>query len=104
MAPAAWVRRLVTLCDQALANPYSVIKIVLEDELGLSVDELFERFDADPLGSASIAQVFVLVSCTMEEQIKAWFVLLVEMFCPFPSICLSKKESFPLLPLYSLVQ
>ncbi|KAL6584277.1 hypothetical protein OROMI_003566 [Orobanche minor] len=57
LAPAAWVRRLVTLCDQAPANPYSVIKIVLEEELGLSVDELFERFDADPLGSASIAQV-----------------------------------------------
>ncbi|KAL6497212.1 hypothetical protein OROGR_029141 [Orobanche gracilis] len=57
LAPAAWVRRLVTLCDQAPANPYSVIKIVLEEELGLTVDELFERFDADPIGSASIAQV-----------------------------------------------
>ncbi|KAL7139545.1 hypothetical protein ABFS83_09G059700 [Erythranthe nasuta] len=57
LAPAAWVKRLVTLCDQAPATPYSVVKVVLEKELGRSIDELFERFDADPLGSASIAQV-----------------------------------------------
>ncbi|XP_019159572.1 PREDICTED: uncharacterized protein LOC109156165 isoform X3 [Ipomoea nil] len=57
LAPAAWVRRLVTLCDQAPATPYSVIKVVLEKELGRSVDDLFERFDVEPLGSASIAQV-----------------------------------------------
>ncbi|CAI9113035.1 OLC1v1013564C3 [Oldenlandia corymbosa var. corymbosa] len=57
LAPAAWVRRLVTLCDQAPATPYDVIKVELEKELGQSFDELFERFDANPLGSASIAQV-----------------------------------------------
>ncbi|XP_031092886.1 uncharacterized protein slr0889-like isoform X1 [Ipomoea triloba] len=57
LAPAAWVRRLVTLCDQAPATSYSVIKVVLEKELGQSVDDLFERFDVEPLGSASIAQV-----------------------------------------------
>ncbi|GER31990.1 protein kinase superfamily protein [Striga asiatica] len=57
LAPAAWVRRLVTLCDQAPGTPYNVIKNVLEKELGQSVEELFERFDVHPLGSASIAQV-----------------------------------------------
>ncbi|KAI3454972.1 hypothetical protein Pfo_011635 [Paulownia fortunei] len=57
LAPAAWVRRLVTLCDHAPATPYNVMKVVLEKELGQSVDEIFERFDVDPLGSASIAQV-----------------------------------------------
>lgn len=63
LAPAAWVRRLVTLCDQAPATPYHVIKVVIEKELGQSIDEVFERFDADPLGSASIAQVFFI--CTL---------------------------------------
>ncbi|XP_027122972.2 uncharacterized protein [Coffea arabica] len=57
LAPAAWVRRLVTLCDQAPATPYNVIKAELERELSQSVDELFDTFDANPLGSASIAQV-----------------------------------------------
>nr|XP_016489287.1 PREDICTED: uncharacterized protein slr0889-like [Nicotiana tabacum] len=57
LAPAAWVKRLVTLCDQAPATPYNVVRAVLEKELGQSIDELFEYFDKDPLGSASIAQV-----------------------------------------------
>ncbi|XP_073048487.1 uncharacterized protein [Primulina eburnea] len=57
LAPTAWVRRLVTLCDQAPATQYNVVKAVLEEELGQSMDELFERFDVNPLGSASIAQV-----------------------------------------------
>ncbi|KAL3512599.1 hypothetical protein ACH5RR_025316 [Cinchona calisaya] len=57
LAPAAWVRRLVTLCDQAPATPYNVVKAELERELGRSVDELFETFEVNPLGSASIAQV-----------------------------------------------
>ncbi|XP_074287861.1 uncharacterized protein LOC141613019 isoform X1 [Silene latifolia] len=57
LAPAAWVRRLVTLCDQAPATPYDVVQLVLEKELGRSVDEVFDSFDTIPLGSASIAQV-----------------------------------------------
>ncbi|CAL5374231.1 unnamed protein product [Camellia sinensis] len=54
LAPAAWVRRLVTLCDQSPATPYDVIRVVLEKELGQSVDGLFKRFEVNPLGSASI--------------------------------------------------
>ncbi|KAI7980411.1 hypothetical protein LOK49_Contig152G00005 [Camellia lanceoleosa] len=54
LAPAAWVRRLVTLCDQSPATPYDVIRVVLEKELSQSVDGLFERFEVNPLGSASI--------------------------------------------------
>jgi len=57
LAPAAWVRRLVTLCDQAPATPYEVVQGVLEKELGRGVNEIFETFDQSPLGSASIAQV-----------------------------------------------
>ncbi|KFK29020.1 hypothetical protein AALP_AA7G078300 [Arabis alpina] len=57
MAPAAWVRKLVTLCDQAPATPFDAIRVVLEKELGKSIDQVFETFDDKPLGSASIAQV-----------------------------------------------
>lgn len=57
LAPAAWVRKLVTLCDQAPATPFHTVKSVLEKELGQSIDDVFERFDLEPLGSASIAQV-----------------------------------------------
>ncbi|CAN8325812.1 unnamed protein product [Cochlearia groenlandica] len=57
LAPAAWVRKLVTLCDQAPATPFDAVRLVLEKELGKSIDEVFETFDDKPLGSASIAQV-----------------------------------------------
>ncbi|XP_023639271.1 uncharacterized protein LOC17875610 isoform X1 [Capsella rubella] len=57
MAPAAWVKKLVTLCDQAPATPFDAIQLVLEKELGKSIGEIFETFDEKPLGSASIAQV-----------------------------------------------
>ncbi|KAI4374604.1 hypothetical protein MLD38_012583 [Melastoma candidum] len=57
LAPGAWVRRLVTLCDQAPATSYDVVKLLIEKELGQSLDDTFERFDMHPLGSASIAQV-----------------------------------------------
>ncbi|MED6135776.1 hypothetical protein PIB30_049730 [Stylosanthes scabra] len=57
LAPAPWVKRLVTLCDQSPATPYQTLKIVLEDELGRDINDIFERFDLEPLGSASIAQV-----------------------------------------------
>ncbi|XP_027917269.1 uncharacterized protein LOC114176426 [Vigna unguiculata] len=57
LAPAAWVKRLVTLCDRAPPTPFDVMKLVLENELGQGIDDVFERFDVEPLGSASIAQV-----------------------------------------------
>ena len=61
LAPAAWVRRLVTLCDRAPATPFDAIQPVLEKELGQSVGGIFERFDVEPIGSASIAQVLLHV-------------------------------------------
>ncbi|KHG26111.1 hypothetical protein F383_04466 [Gossypium arboreum] len=57
LAPAAWVKRLVTLCDQAPATPFDAVQLVLEEEFGRSISEIFENFDVNPLGSASIAQV-----------------------------------------------
>ncbi|CAN6464287.1 unnamed protein product [Victoria cruziana] len=57
LAPAAWVKRLVTLCDRAPPTPFDVVQTVLEEELGGSFRDLFERFDETPIGSASIAQV-----------------------------------------------
>ncbi|KAI3499526.1 hypothetical protein L1887_35327 [Cichorium endivia] len=57
LAPAAWVRKLVTLCDEAPRTPSNVVRLVLEKELGKSIEEMFERFEWDPIGSASIAQV-----------------------------------------------
>lgn len=48
---------LVTFCDQAPPTPYEVGQSVLEKELGQGIGELFDKFDENPLGSASITQV-----------------------------------------------
>jgi aarF domain-containing kinase len=57
LTPLAWVKRLVVLCDQAPQTPFATVVKVLEQELGRPVDDVFERFEVEPLGSASIAQV-----------------------------------------------
>ncbi|CAA6664171.1 unnamed protein product [Spirodela intermedia] len=45
LAPAAWVRRLVTLCDRAPATPFEVVQKILEEDLGQSFSMMFEKFD-----------------------------------------------------------
>uniref|UniRef100_A0A0E0JSE4 ABC1 atypical kinase-like domain-containing protein n=1 Tax=Oryza punctata TaxID=4537 RepID=A0A0E0JSE4_ORYPU len=57
LAPMAWVKSLVTLCDKAPATPIDVVRDVVEKQFGKSFDDIFECFDVEPVGSASIAQV-----------------------------------------------
>ncbi|GBG71068.1 hypothetical protein CBR_g8367 [Chara braunii] len=57
MVPAAWVKRLSRLHDQAPATPFSAVKEIVETELGANMNLLFDSFCEEPLGSASIAQV-----------------------------------------------
>jgi aarF domain-containing kinase len=59
LAPMAWVKRLVTLCDKAPATPFDVVREVVEKQFGQNFDDIFECFDVEPVGSASIAQVRV---------------------------------------------
>lgn len=57
LAPNAWVKRLVTLCDDAPATPFEAVQFLLEKELERKPNEIFERFERIPIGSASVAQV-----------------------------------------------
>ncbi|XP_062207826.1 uncharacterized protein LOC133909421 [Phragmites australis] len=57
LAPMAWVKRLVMLCDKAPATPFDVVRDVVDKQFGKNFDEIFEFFDVEPVGSASIAQV-----------------------------------------------
>lgn len=47
---------LETICDNTNTLPFSEIKKILEEQYG-DLDELFERIDEIPIGSASISQV-----------------------------------------------
>ncbi|KAJ7524682.1 hypothetical protein O6H91_17G016100 [Diphasiastrum complanatum] len=57
LAPMAWVKKLVVLCDDAPQTSYAMVQTVLEAQLGKPMHEIFDRFDEKPLGSASVAQV-----------------------------------------------
>ncbi|KAI3695236.1 hypothetical protein L1987_78228 [Smallanthus sonchifolius] len=63
-----WVRKLVTLCNQIPVTPSNVVRLILENELCKIIDDMFERFDWDPIGSASIAQVHQVGSSSEAER------------------------------------
>ena len=43
--------------DQVPAEPFSIVKQIVEEDLGCKLHEVFHRFDQQPLAAASIAQV-----------------------------------------------
>jgi ubiquinone biosynthesis protein len=58
LLPAEMIAALQTLQDAVKAVPWEGMVGVLRDELGPSWEELFARFETEPLGTASIAQVY----------------------------------------------
>lgn len=56
--PPAWCEELALLRSQAKAADESVMRPVVEEELGAPVEELFATFDWTPLAAASIGQVY----------------------------------------------
>ena len=57
MLPEEYLTALSRLQDQVKPLPFETIKATIEQELGDSVDVLFEFFDEEPLASASLGQV-----------------------------------------------
>lgn len=57
LVPEEFVIEFSKLHDQVSPLPFSTIEQVLKEEFGDQLYELFESFDPQPLGSASIAQV-----------------------------------------------
>ncbi len=57
LLPAAYVKALSTLQDQAPVIPFADVKQVVEAGLGRPLDELFAVFDEEPLATASIGQI-----------------------------------------------
>jgi ubiquinone biosynthesis protein len=55
--PEAFRAELEGLQDQVPPRPYEEIAARIEEELGGTVDELFERFAREPIASASLGQV-----------------------------------------------
>jgi ubiquinone biosynthesis protein len=55
--PADIVQELVKLQDHVSPLDFAVVGEVIQQELGLTIDQAFETFEAEPLASASIGQV-----------------------------------------------
>lgn len=55
--PKAYVTELSVLQDSAPRVPFADARVVLEDELGGTIDELFASFEEEPIAAASIGQV-----------------------------------------------
>lgn len=56
--PPVFVEELIRLQDRVEPVPFDGVRAVLEKELGRPIDDVFERFDPEPVASASIAQVY----------------------------------------------
>lgn len=57
LLPAVYTEALGHLRDHAEAMPISVVREVVEEELGARISRAFASFEETPLGSASLAQV-----------------------------------------------
>lgn len=55
--PAELVGEFRLLRDRVPPEPFEIIRVVVEEELGAPLTEVFEHFERDPLAAASIAQV-----------------------------------------------
>ena len=55
--PADIVDELRHLQDQARPEPFANIRTVVEQELGLTIEQVFTAFDPEPIAAASIGQV-----------------------------------------------
>lgn len=71
------------LCQEAPRTEISKVKKMIEDQLNMKFEDIFENFDEEPLGSASIAQVHKakLRSTGEEVAIKVQHPM-VAIYCP----------------------
>lgn len=57
--PREFCDELSRLHDRAHGFPGEIARKIIEEELGKPIDEVFKKFEAEPLAAASIGQVHV---------------------------------------------
>lgn len=57
MVPGEYLIALERMQDNVVELPFDTVREVVEEELGVRLNKMFEIFDETPLGSASLAQV-----------------------------------------------
>ena len=61
LVPEAYAQELENLKDNVAPMPFSDVKTIVETELGQKIEENFDNFIKEPVGSASIGQVHLAV-------------------------------------------
>lgn len=67
--PESYILELQKLQDDVKPETYEAIRDVIEQDLNASVEELFAKFEREPIASASLAQVHLATLLTGEEVI-----------------------------------
>jgi aarF domain-containing kinase len=57
--PEEWTSAMRPLQDQCDPTPYEQLEGLFKHDMGQGIEELFEDFDLNPVGVASLAQVHV---------------------------------------------
>src|SRR5438552_2973396 len=57
LLPATYIEELEKLQDDVGPIPLEDVRATIEEELGARISKLFEEFDDDPIGAASLGQV-----------------------------------------------
>ncbi|GAB2516608.1 ABC1 kinase family protein [Lysobacter humi (ex Lee et al. 2017)] len=57
MVPQDYLAALERMQDNVVELPFDTVRQVVEEELGVRLNKMFQSFDEKPLGSASLAQV-----------------------------------------------
>jgi ubiquinone biosynthesis protein len=65
--PAELVEQFKKCRDQVPAEPFDVVRAVVEADLGARLEDVFAEFDREPLAAASIAQVHAATLHTGEQ-------------------------------------
>lgn len=65
--PAELVGEFKKCRDQVPAEPFSEVRLTIEQDLGARLEDIFSRFDETPLAAASIAQVHAATLLTGEN-------------------------------------
>ncbi len=67
LLPAELLRELSKLQDDVPPIPFEKLRVHLEDEYGVAVEEKFSEFNTESIASASIAQVYRALTLEQEE-------------------------------------
>ena len=67
LLPPEYMEELSKLTNQVPTFPFAQAKKIIESELGKKISVLFDEFDAEPIGAASLAQVYRAKLFTGEE-------------------------------------